>query len=167
MATESLLPAPPRAPGDAFRHAMARLPTGVAVVTTQGLDGPVGCTVNAVMSLSVRPPALLVSLASESRTLHQILDSGSFAINVLPWKARHLSRQFGTGLAAQRFAGVPWQPKYGVPVLTAASVAVVCDVGSSVRLFDHTLVAGVVTWTRTDEEPPTVLYASGQYCVGD
>lgn len=166
MTTESLLPAPPGVSGEVFRHAMARLPTGVAVVTAQGLDGPVGCTVNAVMSLSVRPPAMLVSLTSESRTLDQILESGSFAVNVLPWHARDLAQQFATGTAAQRFAGVSWQPQYGIPVLTAASVAAVCEVRSSARAFDHTLVAGAAIWTRTDEQPPTVLYAHGQYPVG-
>lgn len=166
MTTESLLLALPKVSGDAFRHAMARLPTGVAVVTTQGPEGPVGCTVNAVMSLSVRPPALLVSLASESRTLDQILESGCFAVNVLSWNARHLAQQFATGTAAQRFAGVAWQPQHGVPVLTAASVAAVCEVSSSSRVFDHTLVAGAVSWTRADEQHPTVLYSNGQYHVG-
>ncbi|MCF3103099.1 flavin reductase family protein [Streptomyces roseoverticillatus] len=166
MTTESLLPARPAVSDDAFRHAMARLPTGVAVVTAQGPAGPVGCTVNAVMSLSLRPPALLVSLAGESRTLEQILDSGSFAVSVLSWDARHLARQFATGTAAQRFDGVSWQPQHGVPVLTAASVAAVCDVSSTAHMFDHTLVAGTVTWTRADERPPTVLYGNGQYKLG-
>ncbi|MGK5543259.1 flavin reductase family protein [Streptomyces sp. URMC 127] len=166
MTTESLLPARPAVSDDAFRYAMARLPTGVAVLTAQGPAGPVGCTVNAVMSLSVRPPALLVSLASESRTLEQILDSGSFAVSVLSWDARHLARQFATGTAAQRFDGVSWQPRHGVPVLTDASVAAVCDVSSTARMLDHTLIAGTVTWTHADERPPTVLYANGQYQAG-
>ncbi|MET8944503.1 flavin reductase family protein [Streptomyces sp. NPDC004542] len=166
MTPESLLSAPAGVSSEAFRHAVTRLPTGVAVVTASGPDGPAGCTVNAVMSLSLRPPALLVSLSTASRTLDQVLTSGSFAVNVLPWSARHLARQFATGTAAQRFTGVSWQPQHGVPVLTAASVAAVCDVSSSVRVFDHTLVAGAVTWTRTDDRPPTVLFAGGQYQVG-
>ncbi|GGS27725.1 flavin-dependent reductase [Streptomyces humidus] len=166
MTTESLLSAPAGVSGEAFRHAMARLPTGVAVITAQGPDGPVGCTANAVMSLSLRPPALLVSLSTASRTLEQVLASGAFAVNVLAFGDRHLAGQFATGTAAQRFDGVSWHPQHGVPVLAAASVAAVCDVSNSVRVFDHTLVAGAVTWSRADERPPAVLYAGGRYPAG-
>ena len=49
MATSTLLP--PVA--QEFRDFMRHWPTGVAIVTTAGPDGPVGCTVNALMSLSV------------------------------------------------------------------------------------------------------------------
>ncbi|NBE50595.1 flavin reductase family protein [Streptomyces boluensis] len=165
MTTESLLSAPPVVSGDRFRHAMARLPTGVAVVTATGPDGPVGCTVNAVMSLSLRPPSLLVSLGTGSRTLDRILSCGSFGVNVLPWSARQLAGQFAVGTAAQRFAGVDWEPRHGVPVLSAAAVGVVCAIGETVRLHDHTLLAGTVLWTRADERPTTVLYGDGQHRV--
>src|SRR5437660_1298107 len=60
---EHLRQAPPLTP-DAYRHAISRLPTGITVVTAQRPDGPVGCTVNAVMSLSLAPPSLVVSLAT-------------------------------------------------------------------------------------------------------
>lgn len=149
--------------GDLFRHAVTRLPTGVAVLTTTGPDGPVGCTVNAVMSLSTRPPALLVSLNATSRTLHRILDTGSFAVNVLPWHARHLAGQFATGTPAQRFAGVDWRPRHGMPVLTGVCLAAVCEVSASTSMLDHTLVAGTVTWLRTGDHPATVLHAGTQH----
>ena len=166
MTTESLVSATPTVEGDAFRYAMARLPTGVTVVTTRGAHGPQGCTVNAVMSLSLRPPTMLVSFTTGSGTLNQVLESGFFAVNVLPWSARSLARHFAVGTAAQRFANVPWEPEAGIPVLTAASVAAVCEVREAVSMFDHTLVAGAVVWTRTGEQPSTVLYGNGQYCVG-
>ncbi len=166
MTTESLLTVPAAISDEVFRYSMARLPTGVAVVTTRGPDGPVGCTVNTAMSLSVRPPALLVSLAAGSRTLDRVLESGFFAVNVLPWSARHLARQFAAGTAAQRFADVSWQPQHGVPVLETAIAAVVCEVGNTITLYDHTLVAGPVVWTRVNEQPAMVLYGEEQHSVG-
>ncbi|MFM9368749.1 flavin reductase family protein [Streptomyces sp. Da 82-17] len=168
MSPESLLPAPPPpvVSEDRFRHAMARLPTGVCVVTTTGPDGPVGCTANAVMSLSLRPPSLLVSLSTASRTLRQILASGAFGVNVLPWSARQLAGQFAVGTAAQRFAGVSWEPQHGVPVLSAAAAGMVCEVADTVRLYDHTLLAGAVRWTRADDRAATVLHGEGTYRVG-
>ena len=37
-----------------------RLAAGVAVVTTMGREGPVGCTVSTVTSVSLDPPLILV-----------------------------------------------------------------------------------------------------------
>ena len=65
----------PPVPDAEFRHFMRHWPTGVAIVTTAGEHGPVGCTVNALMSLSVEPPLLLVSLCVQSRTLEAHIGS--------------------------------------------------------------------------------------------
>ncbi|MEU5365864.1 flavin reductase family protein [Streptomyces sp. NPDC005925] len=163
MKTEDRVPSRPSVSAEDYRHAISRLPTGVTVVTAAG---PVGCTANAVMSLSVDPPSVLLSLTTASRTLTRIRSEGCFAVNVLTWADRRLVAQFATGTPAERFAGVPWQRVGGVPVLTQASVTVVCAVRETVSLLDHTLIAGTVTWTRVDHTPATVLYGNEQYAVG-
>ncbi|MEU3572097.1 flavin reductase family protein [Kitasatospora sp. NPDC036755] len=150
---------------DAYREAIARLPTGVAVITASGAEGPVGCTVNAVMSLSLDPPSLLVSFGTGSRTLARVTEAGRFAVNVLSWEDRRLARQFATGTAAQRFAGVPWAPVLGVPVLSGAVVGLVCDVSETIPALDHTLVVGRVRTTTGVDAEPTVLFGHGQYAL--
>ncbi|MCG7209594.1 flavin reductase family protein [Streptomyces arenae] len=146
-----------------YRHAISRLPTGVTVITT---TGPVGCTANAVMSLSVDPPSVLLSLDTASRTLARIRSEGRFAVNVLSWADRGLVTQFASGTPAERFAGVSWHRVDGVPVLTRASVTVVCAVRETVSLLDHTLIAGTARWTQVNDGPATVLYGNDQYAVG-
>ncbi|MER5527459.1 flavin reductase family protein [Streptomyces sp. NPDC002677] len=163
MKTEDRIPSHQSVSADEYRHAISRLPTGVTVVTTVG---PVGCTANAVMSLSVDPPSVLLSLTTASRTLAHIRSAGRFAVNVLSWTDRRLVAQFATGTTAERFAGVPWHGVGGVPVLTQASVTVVCTVRETVSLLDHTLIAGTAEWTRVNEAPATVLYGNEQYAVG-
>lgn len=163
MKTEDCTPPRTGVTADAFRQAISRLPTGVSVVTT---TGPVGCTANAVMSLSVNPPSVLLSLSTTSRTLTHIRAEGRFAVNVLPWTDRRLVAQFATGTPAERFADVPWHRVDGVPVLTRASVTVICAVRETVPLLDHTLVAGTAEWTRADDTPATVLFGNQQYAVG-
>src|SRR5262245_18710735 len=55
-------------PAHALRRAMGSFPTGVTVVSTLGRGGePVGTTANAVTSLSLDPPLLLVCFARASR----------------------------------------------------------------------------------------------------
>ncbi|WP_290061911.1 flavin reductase family protein [Amycolatopsis solani] len=153
-------------PTEGFCQAIAKLPTGVTVLTTGSEDAPVGCTANAVMSLSADTPSVLVSLGSQSRTLAAILDTGSFAVNTLSWSQRALTRKFATGSPAERFAGVPWSPQRRIPVLSAAVMALVCEVGDTANLLDHTVVVGQVVWLRDTNAAPTVLYGREQYPLG-
>ncbi|MFF8640607.1 flavin reductase family protein [Streptomyces sp. NPDC015345] len=152
--------ASPAVTADGYRAAVSRLPTGVTVITASGPEGPVGCTANAVMSLSLEPPSLLVSLGGRSATLERIRAAGSFAVNVLTWSDRALTRKFATGTAAERFAGVGWDLMHQVPVLSRSAAAMVCEVHELVPLFDHTLVVGTVTWAQAGEADPAVYYGN-------
>jgi flavin reductase (DIM6/NTAB) family NADH-FMN oxidoreductase RutF len=81
---------------------MGRFATGVTVVTSVGADGaPVGTTANAVTSLSLNPPLILVCFDLGSLTLAAIRENGAFAVNVLAAGQKHLSAGFARrGLAA-------------------------------------------------------------------
>jgi flavin reductase (DIM6/NTAB) family NADH-FMN oxidoreductase RutF len=85
-----------------LREAMGHFATGVTVVTSVGADGePVGTTANAVTSLSLEPPLVLVCFDLSSATLAAIRSHGAFAVNVLGHRQRHLSANFAKrGLAA-------------------------------------------------------------------
>jgi flavin reductase (DIM6/NTAB) family NADH-FMN oxidoreductase RutF len=166
MRAEEWTPGQVAVAAEDYRHAISRLPTAATVITTLGPAGPVGCTANAVMSLSLKPPSVLLSLATTSRTLADVQKTGRFAVNVLTWSDRRLIRQFATGDCAERFADVPWHEVAGVPVLTRASVTVVCAVRDAVPVLDHTLVIGHVVWTKASDTPPSVLYGNGQHVVG-
>ena len=89
-------------PAAEFRNAMSHFATGVTVVTSVGADGtPVGTTANAVTSLSLDPPLILVCFDLGSVTLRAIQGHGAFVVNVLAAAQRQLSANFARrGLAA-------------------------------------------------------------------
>ena len=67
-----------------FRAAMGHFATGVTVVTSVDSDGePVGTTANAVTSLSLDPPLVIVCFDLGSLTLRAIRGHGAFVVNVL------------------------------------------------------------------------------------
>lgn len=140
-----------------FRRAMSRFPTFVTVITAATPSGAVGCTATSVMSLSLRPPTLMVSLDSAGRTLGDVLSAGEFAVNVLSWRQRDLCRRFAAGDPRRRFDGVPHSAWDGVPVLDDAPATVVCRLGGTVPVLDHTLLIGTVRLTRTRPDEPLVL----------
>jgi 3-hydroxy-9,10-secoandrosta-1,3,5(10)-triene-9,17-dione monooxygenase reductase component len=148
---------------DTFRSVMGCLPTGVAVVTADGGDGqPVGCTVSSVTSLSIRPPSLLVSLHTGSRTLARIRESHRFGLNILAWTQRELCRRFSSAPADRRFEGIRYEYQLGVPLLPDAMASLACAVLDDIEIADHTLVIGQPNWHNFDDAAnPVVFFRSG------
>ncbi len=95
-------------PAAEFRAAMGHFATGVTVVTSVDADGaPVGTTANAVTSLSLDPPLILVCFDLSSLTLAAIRERGAFAVNVLAAEQKHLSAGFARPATGVAVAPVP------------------------------------------------------------
>ncbi|MGW0331789.1 flavin reductase family protein [Streptomyces sp. NPDC003011] len=157
----------PRADLDAFCAAMTHLPSGVSIITTQSPDGPLGCTVNSVISLSAQPPSLLVSLANTSRTLLHALRTGGFAVNVVSWRQRELYRRFAQGDPLRRFDGVAHTVRDGQPVLAHTSAVFTCTVERSIEVGDHTLLVGnAIEASHDTDAHPLVLHRHRPHQLG-
>ena len=154
MTAFALLPSVPEAD---FREFMRHWPTGVAIVTTAGPSGPVGCTVNALLSLSVEPPLLLVSLGEESRTLESIRRTELFGASVLAATQRELSERFANCAREERFTGLELRVEHGVPLLAGATAQMVCAVQQLEQVADHVLVVGAPVWQSVDPDRAPLL----------
>lgn len=152
----------PPSPKD-FRSAMALVPTPVTVVTAPGDAGPAGATANAVASLSLDPPLMLVCLDDRSRTLGALRAEGKFAVNVLSAAGEEDARTFATTAPhAEKWEGVPSTERSGVPVMDDALVWVVCELRDLLDGGDHTIVTGAVIELGTSEGRPLV-FLEGEY----
>ncbi|WP_405889944.1 flavin reductase family protein [Streptomyces sp. NBC_00133] len=150
-----------------FRRVMARFPSFVAVITTDTHSGPAGCTATAVLSLSLDPASILLSLRSEGRTLNDIRASGAFAVNVLSWQQRDFARQFATGDPRRRFDGVAHSHMNGVPVLDDCSATVVCRLQEAIEVLDHTLLIGTAERATSGTDAPMVLLDGQSHRIPD
>ena len=61
----------------AFRDALGRFATGITIVTTSGVEGPMGFTANSFASVSLDPPLVLWSLSRRSAAL-AVFRAGDF-----------------------------------------------------------------------------------------
>lgn len=147
-----------------MRRFMRGWPTGLAVVTTSTDGRPAGCTVNAFVSVSLHPPLLLIALSDRSRTLSAITGLGLFGINVLAGHQHGLAASFSIA-AKDRFSDVPYRWQSGVPVLSEAVTAVVCDVDRVLTAADHVLVFGRPLWCACDGAASPLVLAGGAYYV--
>lgn len=149
---------PPPDP-NSFRNAMAKLPTGVTIVTAGGPDGPAGATANAVCSLSVEPMLMLACLDRGSRTLLAVQAADRFGISVLHKGQEPIARSFATKQpVAEKWAGVAWTERAGVPAIDDALVQVTCDLRDVLAAGDHVIVTGEVTALETSEGDPLVFH---------
>ena len=146
-----------------MREVCGEFATGVTVITTGGPDEPYGCVANAVTSVSLDPPLMLICLAHTASTHQRLTDHGAFVINVLP------DTQVGRGIcgtfaskAADKFAEVDHeQGRTGSPVLADSIGWLECTVEHAYELGDHTAFVGrVVAAERSSGDP--LLFFRGQ-----
>jgi flavin reductase (DIM6/NTAB) family NADH-FMN oxidoreductase RutF len=149
-----------------FPDAMGHFATGVTVITTMDADGqPVGSTANAVSSLSLDPPLVLVCFDLASVTLRAIRSHGAFVVNVLAAGQQHLSVNFARRGLAAAWDGVGHEAGLtGSPRLHGAIALMECTVLHRLPGGDHEIVIGRVRDVQTTEpaEGP-LLFWRGTY----
>ena len=153
-----------------FRHAIGHFATGVTVVTSVGIDGqPVGTTANAVSSLSLDPPLILVCFDRASQTLRAVLGHGAFAVNVLSAGQQHLSANFARrGLAAAWDGVTHRRGLTGSPRLDGVIASLECTVEHRLDGGDHEIVVGRVRDAETSRSDtvPLLFWRGGYASLG-
>ena len=142
---------------------MSSLPTGVTIVATNGDDGPAGATANAVSSLSIDPMLMLACLDRGSRTLLAVQAADRFSVSVLHNGQEPVARAFATKAPpAEKWAGVAWTERDGLPAIDDALLWVACDLQDVITAGDHVILTGAVTDLTTSTGTPLVFHG-GQY----
>jgi flavin reductase (DIM6/NTAB) family NADH-FMN oxidoreductase RutF len=168
-ARTSTEPPEPPAPTDGrqLRRAMGCFATGVAVITSLDAAGEaVGTTANAISSLSLDPPLVLVCFARESETLNAIAHHRSFAINILSTGHQELSTAFARrGTDPNVWEGASHRRgRRGAPRLNDAVASVECELEQRMPGGDHEIVIGRVLDVEYDEaDPRPLLFYRGEY----
>lgn len=135
-------------PGKAFRDCIARLPSGVHVITTAGPAGRGGFTATAVASVSDDPPTVLVCLNRQSSQNALFKTNGRFAVNLVPAGGREIADAFAgrTGLSGEdRFRHGAWTTiATGAPVLVGSVMSLDCLLAEAHEMGTHTVFFGTV-----------------------
>lgn len=151
-----------------FRIAMGQFATGVTVVTTLDEDRPQGITVNALSSVSLDPPLVMVALARRRFIVPAIEASRRYAVNILAEGQEDASDCFaGADVTPSReaFCGAAWHPgSLGLPILEGVIAGLECVVVEQFRVGDHELYIGRVESVElTGPEAGPLLYHRRRY----
>ena len=144
------------------RKIFGHFATGVTVVTTDGEGGPHGLTANAVASLSLNPPLVLVAVEKKAQTLGYLKHNGCFAINILRADQEELSRRFATP-GPKDFSDLkPRKVETTAPVLAECLAFVDCRVVEILPGGDHEIFVGEILAGEIHGGDP-LLYYAGRY----
>lgn len=143
-----------------YKQALAKFPTGVAVVTALTSAGdPIGLTVNSFVSISLEPAIVSWSLRLKSSLYEHFVEAGSFVINVLAADQSELATQFATR-REDRFEGVRWSSgACGDPVLSGVAATFECEEVSSLVVGDHVVFFGGIAAFSASRREPLVMHS--------
>jgi flavin reductase (DIM6/NTAB) family NADH-FMN oxidoreductase RutF len=148
-------------PAIAFRRTLGMFATGVTIVTTQAGDQVHGMTANAFMSVSLRPPLILISVDKRARMNALLRDGVRFGVSVLSDDQRDLSDRFA-GRALDEGPEAGFLVLHDTPLVDGALAHLVARTERSYWGGDHSLFLGRVEYARYGEGTP-LLFHGGQY----
>lgn len=152
---------------ESFRKAMRRHLGGVAIITTrdQGID--FGIVITAVISLSMDPPSILVSVNKDASVTKPIFDRGEFCVNILSEDQEAFCREFAKSKFEDRFASPLWRrSEAGIPYLPQSQANLFCTLASNMEFGTHKLIAGAIIDAIVRDDVAPLAYVDGQYVAG-
>jgi 3-hydroxy-9,10-secoandrosta-1,3,5(10)-triene-9,17-dione monooxygenase reductase component len=149
--------------GKELRRVMGQFATGVTIITTRDADGShYGLTANAVTSISLDPPLVLISIDRKTETFPHFFTSKVFVINVLSDAQEELSTRFAKS-GGDKFAGVAYRVNdAGVAVLDGVVAHVECRIVQTHEAGDHVIHLGEVDAAAL-YDPRPLLFFQGRY----
>ncbi len=151
-----------------FRSTIGNFATGVTIVTALDGDRPQGITVNALASVSLEPPLVMVALGRNRFIVPMIDATHRYAVSILTEDQQLLADCFaGASVTPGRaaFCGAPWhRGATGLPLLDGAIAAIECEVVERFEVGDHLLYVGRVEATEVaNRNAPPLLYLRKRY----
>jgi flavin reductase (DIM6/NTAB) family NADH-FMN oxidoreductase RutF len=153
---------PSHCDADEFRETIGHFASGVTIVTARHAGVDFGVTANAVTSVSLEPPTLLVCLNRKSRTQGAVSRSRAFSVNILEESQGDLAVRFARS-GPDKFAGLGLHyGALGSPLIEGALAHLECWVMEEVSAGTHEIyLAGVHRAEHFAGEP--LAYFRGRF----
>jgi flavin reductase (DIM6/NTAB) family NADH-FMN oxidoreductase RutF len=148
-------------PSVEFRRTLGMFATGVTVITTLGGEQVHGMTANAFMSVSLKPPLILISVDQRAKMNGLLREGTRYGVSVLEEHQTALSDRFA-GRVAEDAPEPLFELVRDTPLVEGALAHLVARVVRSYWGGDHSLFLGQVEYVRYGEGTP-LLFHGGRY----
>jgi len=155
--------------GDDLRSLMRLFPSGVCVVTADADGDRIGVTMGSLVSLSLQPPLVGISVG-KTNALHEICRAArAFGVSLLRGDQAGVAAHFALGMPpAMVWNGIAVRSgTTGAPLLEDALGWLECQVWAEHDVGDHTLFVGEVVAVQQGEIGPALAYRQHRYVPVD
>ena len=144
---------------------MRRFPAGVAVVTVVSEGRGLGLTVGSLVSLSLEPPLVGMSIGNGSILHTPLRDAGRFAVSLLAGDQEAIAQHFARNAPPiALWEGIPArESELPEPLVDGALAWLECRVTGEHPAGDHTVFVGEVRWIELGRAGPALAYVGGGY----
>lgn len=145
---------------------MGAFVTGVTIVSA-GRPNPHGMTLNALTSVSLVPPQVLICITTSSRMCATVTQDAAFTVSILSAGLLEAARFFAARerpYGQESFAGFPTTagPTFGHPVFDDCVSWLECQVDGTRVSGDHTLFTGTVLGCGQGAGRAPLLFREGK-----
>jgi 3-hydroxy-9,10-secoandrosta-1,3,5(10)-triene-9,17-dione monooxygenase reductase component len=149
---------------DELRAAMRRFPTGIAVATTTVNGRRFGITVGSLVSLSLDPPLVGISIGHDTQAHALLRESGGFAISVLAGDQTSIAQHFARSVPPiAQWEGIGARDGARGPLLDGSLAWLECVVDAEHPAGDHTIFVARVERVELGRTGPGLIYRESAY----
>jgi flavin reductase (DIM6/NTAB) family NADH-FMN oxidoreductase RutF len=145
---------------------MRRFAAGIAVVTFVADEQQNGLTVGSLVSLSLEPPLLGISIGLDSARHEPLRDSGRFAVSMLAGDQQAVAQHFArSGIPpVALWSGIALrESEHPEPLIDGAVAWLGCVTRAEHWAGDHTIFVGEVEWIELGRDAPALVYYRSEY----
>lgn len=148
-----------------LKNSLSLLAAGISVITYKINEKMGGLTVTSFTSLSIEPPIILVCIKKSAHSHGEIINSGSFAVNILSSSQENLSTGFAGQIDKQKLIEENGykQKITGSPLLQGCIAILDCNIEKILDGGDHSIFLGRVIYTESSPELKPLLYFHRHY----
>ncbi len=149
-----------------LRLAMRRMAASVCVISTVDDSGkPHAMTATSVISISMEPPALLISVNRWASLHAAIIKNAAFCVSLLRSNQQAIAEQCSQReLSTDYLTQSPWQrDDKGIPYLPDSQACVFCALDQTIEYGTHSIFIGQVSHAESYGKMAPLLYFNGQY----
>jgi 3-hydroxy-9,10-secoandrosta-1,3,5(10)-triene-9,17-dione monooxygenase reductase component len=144
-----------------FRDVMARLPSGVVVVSARYGSGYRGLTASSLVSISADPPLVMVGLEREATTRAAVIEGGAFNVNVLTRMQEFIADRLAGRAPAidESWREIPHRlGTNGIPLIEGCVAWLECTLVATHEAGDHDICVGKVEVAVQGAGDPLILW---------
>jgi flavin reductase (DIM6/NTAB) family NADH-FMN oxidoreductase RutF len=151
--------------GEQLRDAMRRAAAPVAVVTVDAGDLRYALTVGSLLSLSLEPALVGISIGHASQSHTPLREARRFAASLLAGDQQSLAQHFARSVPPiALWEGIELhESDIPEPLLAGAVAWLECRVVGEHEAGDHTIFVGEVLSVELGRAAPALVYVGGEY----